>query len=702
MRKILGLVCVVILGLHNPVFAGFKEHFDLGQQYLSNYQYSGAITEFRSALRINYLDNSARIGLVNSYLARGTYYANTDKDYKKAADDYRAALFYLVHYPNENQVRNSSQAISQVTSNLNKCLIATNYDRTPKNRFETAKLLRAEGNFAAAGYEFNQALADTKLIKESLQQSGDIMKLLGNKPKATEFYKKAVAVAPNDVQLRLSYAKMLNELGADDEAVKEFNYVLARTDDNKDVLYALERIYKKKLLDSPNDASVTTNLGAIMQKQGNYDEALRYYSKAEYLDPSNVNTRINVGTLYQEKGDYKTAIIAYDSVLTLYPNNISANLNKAQALAKMGNTKDATTLYKKVLKLEPNNEIAQTQMISMLRNSMTVNEFIEYIKKDNPNNASELLYNYALDSHRQNKIKESIVLYNEVIKLTPSNAEAYVNLAIAHGQNKNYEDSLNILNNATSKFPNNSQIQETIKSINAQAKDLKLERAANYFNNKDYQNAINEYLSISPESADSMLGVASAYQNLGNIEKAIEYYQKAFKLSPTNSDIAYYIAALYAEQEKFNESKEFAQKALTLNKNNKHAQELLSNLNAQIASQDLEVAITLFDQNNYQESLVILNKLIAANPKDAYALYYRGMIFDADKKYTDAILDYKKAISLNPDLEIINYLIGVDYDMLTQYKNALSHYKAFVASYSQDDEFLKYAQSRISELSNNE
>ena len=87
MKKVPVLICVLLSAI--PAFAGFKEHFDLGQQYLTNYRYSGAITEFKSALRINYLDNSARIGLVNSYLARGTYYANTDKDFQKAADDYR-------------------------------------------------------------------------------------------------------------------------------------------------------------------------------------------------------------------------------------------------------------------------------------------------------------------------------------------------------------------------------------------------------------------------------------------------------------------------------------------------------------------------------------------------------------------------------------------------------------------------------------
>lgn len=697
MKKIFfSFICAGLISL--PGFTGFKEHFDLGQQYLTNYQYSGAITEFKSALRINYLDNSARIGLVNSYLARGMYYANTEKDYKKAADDYRSAMFYLVYYPNANQVKNSSQAIVQVSSNLTKCLQATNFDTSAKNRFNTAKQLRAEGNFAAAAYEFNQALSDTSLIKESFQQTGDIMKLLGNDPKAAEFYKKAVSVSPNDIDLRLSYAKMLDKLGQEDNAVEEYNYILAKTSDNKDVLYSLERIYKRKLEQSPNDAAITANLGAIMQKEGNFDEALRYYSKAEYLDPSNVNTRLNVGTLYQQKGDYKTAITAYDSVLILYPDNIQANIYKAQTLSAMGETKKAQELFKKVLEKEPNNEIAQNEMVNMVKTSMTPIQFADYIKKNNPQNAANVLYDYALDLHKQNNLKDSIALYNEVIGLEPSNSEVYVNLAVAQSQDKNYEAALATLNTANSKFPNNSQIADALKSINAQSTDEKLEIAANYYNNKDYKNAIEEYLKITPATSETMLGIASAYQNLDDIENAIVYYKKALELSPTNSDIAYYVAALYADKQDVENAKIYAQKSLALNKTNKQAKELLENITSQINSEQLEKAIALFDSEKYDESLGIINNILATNPKEAYALYYRGMIYDTQKKYNEAIKDYKNAITYNPDLTIVNYLIGVDFDMLEQYKNAMSYYKAFTATYSEDDDFKKYADTRIKEL----
>ena len=77
------------------------------------------------------------------------------------------------------------------------------------------------------------------------------------------------------------------------------------------------------------------------------------------------------------------------------------------------------------------------------------------------------------------------------------------------------------------------------------------------------------------------------------------------------------------------------------------------------------------------------------------------MIYDTQKKYNEAIADYKKAINISPDLTIVNYLIAVDYDTLGQYKNALPYYKTFTSKYTEQDDFLKYAQTRAGELENN-
>ena len=684
----------------NCAYAGFKEHYDLGKEYLSNYQYSGAITEFKNALRINYMDNSARIGLINSYLARGMYYGKEEKDYAKASDDYRSALFYMVYYPTKNT--SSPDTVYQVTGNLNRCLNAIGFNTSPANRFETAKQLRAEGNFSAAGYEFNQTLADKSLQKESFEQVGDIMKLLGNNQKAAEFYRKAIAVAPTDIELRLNYAKMLDNLGNEDAAVVEYNYILSKTTDNKEVLYALERIYKKKLENSPSDADITANLGAIMQKQGKFDDALMYYQKSEYLNPSNINTRLNVGTLYQQKGDPRTAIKAYDSVLILYPDNINANLYKAQANAALGDTKSAIAGYQKVLALDPANSDAKTQMLNLVKGSMTTSQFIDYVKKNMAaSNPAELFYSYALDLHKQNKLSDAITMYNEALKLNTKNPEIYLNLAIAQNQAGTPDIALNTLKTAQSAFPSDVQIKDAINSISKDLVNSKLAKAASYYDVKDYKNAISEYSKINPPTVDSMLGIASSYQAMEDYDNAITYYGKALQLKPADSDIPYYIAILYAQKEDWNNAKSYLEKSLAIDKNNTKSLDFLQSVNEQLSLKSLNEAIALYEAEKYDESLKILNKILLSDTSNAYAYYYRGMIYDTKEQRTSAIDDFKKAYALNKELAILNYMIAADYDALGNSREALKYYTEYANSDAEDDEYKQYAKSRVKELNGN-
>ncbi len=687
--------------LNSTAFADFREHFDMGQSYLSQYQYSGAITEFKSALRINYMDTSARIGLINSFLARGTEYANKDKAYDKAADDFRSALFYLMYYPNPDAVRNSSQAISQVTNNLDKCLEAIKFDTSAQNRFKTAKKLRAEGNFAAAAYEFQQSLGNKSLQKDSFEQIGDIMKLLGNMPKAEEYYRKAVAIEGKDLNLRLTYAKILdtNEKGA--EADKQYSYILERTTaDNKDILYILERTFKKKFDASPNNSNLAANMGAIMQKQGKFDEALQYYMKSESLDPSNINTRINIGTLYQQKEDYRTAIKMYESVLIVEPNNINANLYRAQCYEKIGDNKVAQEGFKKVLALDPNNEFIISQMIDNVKKTLSPSEFVEYVTLNFPNsNPSGIIYDYAIELHKDNKLDNSIYLYNEAIKANGGKtSEMYVNLALAQAQKSDYNSAIATLQSAQTKFSNDTNISDTLKNIQNMKTDAQIAQAAAFYNEKDYKSAISTYLNINPPTVNTMLGVASSYQELGETQNAIEYYKKALDLKPLDSDIAYYIGALYSELEDYNNAKIYLTKSVTFNKNNTQASQLLASINEADNANLLNDAIAMYEANKIDESLAKFNQLLSKDPKNAYALYYRGMIYDSKEKRNEAIADLKKAYDLNKDFTICNYMIASNYDALNKYKDAYNYYIAYANSNAEDDDYKKYAKARSEEL----
>jgi len=698
-KKITFSILLCLLISISAAKADFAEHYDMAQQYLAQYQYSSAIVEFRKALRINYLDDSARVGLVNSYLARGTYFANKDKNWESAANDYRAALFYLKYYPSPQDVQNSAQAIANATGNLNQCLEMQKFDTSPKSRYEKASELRLMGFFPEAGYEFSQALADPSLRKKSYEQLADVMKVLSNDPKCAEYYQKAIALDANNAGLRLKYARVLDKLGQNDDAVKEYNFALANGGDDPEILYSLERIYRQKLEQAPEDPATITNLGAILQKQNKYDEALQYYTKAGQLDASNITTRLNIGTLYQQKKSYDAAIAAYDSILFLYPNNVEANLYKAQCLAATGQKDQALSTFKTVLSLDPANKEAKNESFDLVKATMTPAEFMNYLSQNAATNKNAVndMYDYAIELHKQNKYDDAITCYREVLKLKTDNPEVYINLAIAYKQNNNAAQAKQVLQDAKMRFPANKQIADNLQAINDEAVAGKFDEASQAYNSGDFQKALAAYQSVQPPTFDSLSGVAAAYKGLNNDNQAIEYYKKALALK-SDSDVAYYIGVLYSEKEDWGNSKIYLKKAITINPNNAKAKDIYQTVVEQANIKLVDDAIAYYDKANYLAAMKILNQVLTEDPKNHYALYYRGLIYDVQKKYTLAIVDYKKAIAGNTELTIIYYLIALDYDNLAQYKVALANYKKYVAVTAESNEYKTYSQARIKEL----
>ena len=664
-RKFLGFVCTIALStlLIQGVVAAptgvFAQHFDAGQDFLAQSQYSSAIVEFRKALRINFMDNSARIGLINSYLARATYYATHEKNYEKSANDFRSALFYLKMFPTKEQaIANSASMIASAKENLNQCLKVTSFDKTSSARYKKAEELRAMGNFSAAAYEFFEASQNEIISAQANIQIADLMKLLGNEVRSADYYKMALDLKPNDSLLRMKYARTLDKLGRYDDAVAQYNAALAYSKGDMEILYALERIYLKKLAQSPSDAELHANIGAIKQAQGELETALSYYGKAEQLNPTNINTRLNVGTLFQQKKDYIKALKSYDSVLTLYPDNVQANLYKAQALSEMGNKKESLELYKKVLSLDPANSIAKTEIVSVMQDALSPDEFIAYIgdKAESDKTMQAILYDYAFKLHKDNKLNEAIKAYNLAIKTNPANVDAYVNSAICYAAKNDYKNAVNILEIAKSKFPTNNNVLKALQDVQKDSLSIELANAAKSFENKDYKTAIQQYLAINPATEDSLLGIAASYQSLENYDKAIEFYKKAMQISPKNAEIPYYIGYLYSEQQKWSEAEAYIKKSLALNPESE-AKKLLPYVIQNITLAQYNDAVELFEKNQFESALSKFNEVLKKESNNDFAYYYRGLIYDELKKYNLAIEDYKKFISIHTtDDEFLQYI----------------------------------------------
>ena len=105
-----------------------------------------------------------------------------------------------------------------------------------------------------------------------------------------------------------------------------------------------------------------------------------------------------------------------------------------------------------------------------------------------------------------------------------------------------------------------------------------------------------------------------------------------------------------------------------------------------------------YNKNEYNEALKLISQVLTEDSNNAYAHYYRGLIYDSQKKYNQAVDEYQKSYKNNPTLIVANYLIAIIYDSQAQYKKALEYYKKFVNENQENDEYKKYAKSRIADL----
>ncbi|MBR6163562.1 tetratricopeptide repeat protein [bacterium] len=708
MKKSL-LLFISLLVLAQPIYAQQvyddnsveNPYYTQGNKYLNNSQFTSAIGEYKKALRENPNDFSSVIGLSNAYNSRAVYYNNTAKNPTKAANDLRSAIFYMKYFSSDSQA-STQNSVAKMEENLKSLLSATNYSNAPENIYNTAKKLRTEGEFAASGYEWYKLLKDNKYRYEANVNLGDIFNILAKPQNAVGFYETANNIKPNNPDLSIKLARVYDQTGNIEKATTQYNSALASsTGETDDILNSLERIWQKRVMQNPKDAEAHANLGVIYQKQKLYNEALAEYQKAESLNNRNVNTRLNIGTLYQEQKNYDMAINVYNSILQVYPNNTQALTYKAQCLKALGRNEEAIKTYQNVLGYEPANKVVRAELFEILKATMPTENVLQYLYQSvqaQPMDATTY-YDFAYELHKANKINDAITYYNQTLKMTSEIPDCYVNLSQAYRQKQDLVSARKVIEDGLKKYPNNDMMKKQLATIDQETLSSHLNNAAKAIEKADYEKAIEFYSKINPPTVDSLIGIASSYQELGNSQKALDYFKQALKLDPKNADLQYYVGTLYYNMNDYNSAKPYLTNAIKLNSpQSEDAKKLVAYIDSVSAVGKLDSAYNLYNEGKYPEAVALLNEIIKAVPDNATAYYYRGLVYDAQTKYAQAIKDYESALKYSPDFTLSYYSIAVDYDNLQKWAEAKSNYQKFVDSTKETNEYTDYAKKRLSEI----
>jgi len=681
-------------------------YYKNGLDFLNSNQYTKAIDAFEKALSLTPDRVNTRINLAASYINRGTYFYSQLKDFNKAASDYRNAIYILKYDSNIPNSDVAAENLGIAKADLDNLLKAEQISTIKSSRLKMARELRGQGKFREALVEFYESLEGNQTDFPVYIAIGDISSVLQNEKNAVKYYQKAIAYNTNNTDLHLKLARALNNSGDNENAIKEYDIALktAKKEDKIEVLQNMEDLWVKKLQENPQDASAHMNLGVILQKKGDFEGALKEYQFAEAINPNDITTRLNIGTLFQAKKEYTTAINAYDTILQVEPDNLLAHYYKGTALRDMGQLDDAVKEFQFVLSRDSSNSNAKEALFDTIKkfpNDQDVSAIFKTFADNNPTDAFAQ-YKYGFHLHSLKRLDEALEYYKKTIALDPKLVDAYLNMAVIYKEQNQPSNAVSALQSGLKTAPKNQKLKDLMASLTSETVTTRYQNALKKHNQKKYDEAIKEYLSIiqiSEPDADLYVNLGAAYQASKKLNEAANAYIKATQIDKTNSTAFYYLGTVYSAQGKNQDASKAYQKALVLDPANDDIRLALNSSNQAIKDGALQKGINEYNKGKYSEALLTFNTLSMKDQNNGNIYYYRGMVYDALKKYQLAIADYKLAVKYKPDLSYAYYAIAVDYDTLKNYPEAKKWYNFFVGtSRDKTDQYVKYAKDRIKQI----
>jgi tetratricopeptide (TPR) repeat protein len=306
-------------------------------------------------------------------------------------------------------------------------------------------------------------------------------------------------------------------------------------------------------------------------------------------------------------------------------------------------------------------------------NSQLMKDALEMSKKELWANAVEnwqnVLSKAELKSDHENALY-NLGMYYE-ISGNLNVASDYYNQAYQLTKNSSYNTLLNSVNNRKGEIYKLSN--QGRNDTEAAPKNVDhLSNAINYYNKKDYDNAINAFklhLMSKPNDDNAHYYLGVIYNEKKDINKAISELQEAIGLNSKNAEAYFSLGNLYLQQGKSEEGRFALKEAFKLKP------ELASLSSNNSTKSNFELGKDAYDKAEFSKAIVYLKAALKDNPRDVNAFNYLGAVYLTQQNGKDAEELYKRAILFYPDNGALHFNLAISYDMNNEKSLAKIEYK---------------------------
>jgi tetratricopeptide (TPR) repeat protein len=161
--------------------------------------------------------------------------------------------------------------------------------------------------------------------------------------------------------LREDVVRVLKRGGRENDHKRAYESYLegCRLDEDETTFEGAEAAYRRALQLDPSLANALTNLGNLMFKRGQQQEAEQFYRSALAIDPEQPEAFYNLGFLLYDRGDIPEAISSFKRALASDPSFADAHFNLAMAYHDAGRAAEARPHWDAYLRLDPDSQWAE-------------------------------------------------------------------------------------------------------------------------------------------------------------------------------------------------------------------------------------------------------------------------------------------------------------------------------------------------------
>ena len=176
-----------------------------------------------------------------------------------------------------------------------------------------------------------------------------------------------------------------------------------------------------------------SNLGRVLQGEGNFDSAKVELSEAARLNPNSAEVHANLGDALDRLGRPAEAMAEYRTAVGLSPEFAGGHYDLGRALLLSGRNGEAADELRKAVRIDPGYAVAHNNLgLALARLGRLDEAIVEYraaLRRDPRMREARLNIGNAL--LRLGRSEDAVAEYREVLRQDPDYAAARRNLAVA-------------------------------------------------------------------------------------------------------------------------------------------------------------------------------------------------------------------------------------------------------------------------------